>query len=73
MAEYTVTMERAPNITDDEAGARLGRVYTLLLTLARRAEEMTTADGGDPGREAPSAASTGDASRCRLECTIESA
>ena len=70
MSEYSITLERSPGLSDGEIRARLSRVYRLLLQLA---EKRATADGDSPGREAPSAVSTSDASRCRLECTMESA
>jgi len=52
-----------------ERRRRIGRVYALLCDIARRAGEEATADGGDPGQEAPSAASTSDASRCQYQFT----
>ncbi len=45
MAEYSITMERSSGLSDAQAKSRLSRVYTLLITLARRAEERETADG----------------------------
>lgn len=66
MAEYTVTLQRSPAITDAEARRRWAHVFRLLLQIA---EERATADGDDPSREAPSAASTSDASRCQHQFT----
>lgn len=66
MPEYIVTLKRSPGLSNAELRARLGRVYRLLLEIARRKE---TADGDDPGREAPSAASTSDTSRCQYQFT----
>jgi len=66
MSDYVVTMERSSGLRDAQVKSRLSRVYTLLITLARRAEERETADGetlaGEPaaGDARPEAdASTG--------------
>ena len=44
MDEYTVTLQHSPTITDTERRRRLGRVYALLLNVARRGEQER-ADG----------------------------
>jgi len=41
---YVVTMQRSPTITDAEARVRLGRVYAILIALARRKEHEATDD-----------------------------
>jgi len=51
-----------------ERRRRIGQVYKLLWEIGRRKE---TADDSNPGREAPSAASTSDASRCQHQFTPE--
>jgi hypothetical protein len=52
MSEHTVTLDRAPGVSEDEVKARLGRVYRLLIEIARRGE---TADGVEVASPKPSA------------------
>ena len=39
MAEYTVTLQRSPTITDAERRRRLATAYCIILECARRAPE----------------------------------
>jgi hypothetical protein len=52
MTEYTVALDRAQDVSEDEVKARLGRVYRLLMEIARRGE---TADGVEVASPKPSA------------------
>lgn len=55
MTTYRVEMVKSPELTDNEVRTRIGRVYALLLDLARREEEPPTADGVEAANPEPSA------------------
>jgi len=68
MADYTVTMDRSPGLSDAQVKSRLSRVYTLLITLARRTEEKASDDGVETGNLEPS---VGAAPTARSNATMQ--
>jgi hypothetical protein len=56
MAEYTITMTRSPDLSDDEVRQRLAQVYALLIDLGRQsksdapAESARTRAGASDGK-----------------------
>ena len=69
MAVDTITIKRSPDLTGAEVRARIGRVYTLLLDLARREEERQTTDGAETSNREPPA--TGDAHAGAWDANVE--
>jgi hypothetical protein len=60
--DFAITTTRSRNWNDEEVKRRLGRVYSIILN---QLEQKETADGGDFGELAPTAA--GDSPSVRLE------
>jgi hypothetical protein len=49
MAEYTITMTRSPDLSEDEVRHRLAQVYALLLDLGRQAKsDAPASETGEP-------------------------
>ena len=48
MTEFTVTMQRAPELSEAEKRRRISRAYDVILRAGRRARRSETADDDEP-------------------------
>jgi hypothetical protein len=69
MTDFTITLQRSPTFADAECRRRLAAAYDIILAASRRAVARKAADDSNPSREAPSAVSTSDVSRCQHQFT----